>query len=57
MGLGGPGGPELTVAEAIKALAPTSVIMVGIAFGMDAKKQKSVTYFCPPMLLTMSLSE
>ena len=40
MGLGGPGGPELTVAEAIKALAPTSVIMVGIAFGVDAKKQR-----------------
>ncbi len=40
MGQGGPGGPELTVAEAIGALAPTSVIMVGIAFGIDAHKQK-----------------
>ena len=40
MGQGGPGGPELTVAEAINALAPTSVIMVGIAFGVDANNQK-----------------
>ena len=35
MGGGGPGGPELTVAEAISALKPTSVIMAGIAFGIS----------------------
>lgn len=40
MGLGGPGGPELTIAEAISALGPTSVIMVGIAFGVDSGKQR-----------------
>jgi nucleoside phosphorylase len=40
MGAGGPGGPELTVAEAIGALRPTSVIMVGIAFGVNRREQR-----------------
>ncbi|HLX52169.1 MAG TPA: hypothetical protein VKS82_27895 [Streptosporangiaceae bacterium] len=40
MGAGGPGGPELTVAEAITALKPASVIMVGIAFGTDPRTQQ-----------------
>lgn len=34
MGIGGPGGASLTIAEGIKVLCPSSVIMVGIAFGM-----------------------
>lgn len=40
MGPGGPGGPELTVAEAITALKPTSVVMLGIAFGVKPEAQK-----------------
>lgn len=40
MGAGGPGGPELTVAEAITALKPASVIMLGIAFGTDPQNQQ-----------------
>jgi nucleoside phosphorylase len=40
MGPGGPGGPELTVAEAISALKPTSVVMPGIAFGVNSENQK-----------------
>jgi nucleoside phosphorylase len=40
MGAGGPGGPELTVSEAITALRPASVIMVGIAFGTDPRNQR-----------------
>lgn len=40
MGAGGPGGPELTVAEAITALKPASVIMLGIAFGTDPHGQR-----------------
>jgi nucleoside phosphorylase len=40
MGAGGPGGPELTVAEAITALKPASVIMLGIAFGTDRRTQR-----------------
>lgn len=40
MGAGGPGGPELTVAEAIGVLRPSSVIMVGIAFGINSDKAR-----------------
>lgn len=40
MGPGGSGGPELTVAEGIDTLRPTSVIMAGIAFGIDPNEQK-----------------
>jgi nucleoside phosphorylase len=39
MGAGGPGGPELTVAEAISSLKPTTVIMLGIAFGTEPEEQ------------------
>jgi nucleoside phosphorylase len=39
MGAGGPGGAALTVAEAIDHLHPTSVIMPGIAFGVDPTRQ------------------
>jgi nucleoside phosphorylase len=39
MGSGGPSGSLLTVQEAINALSPATVIMVGIAFGVDPKKQ------------------
>ncbi|HLG61218.1 MAG TPA: SIR2 family protein [Ktedonosporobacter sp.] len=40
MGYGGPGGSLLTVAEGIRALAPSAIIMVGIAFGCDPTKQR-----------------
>lgn len=40
MGSGGPGGSLLTVAEGIRALTPSAIIMVGIAFGYDATKQR-----------------
>ncbi|MEN9868616.1 MAG: hypothetical protein RL748_4206 [Pseudomonadota bacterium] len=39
MGSGGLGGSQETVRLAIAALQPASVIMVGIAFGVDKKKQ------------------
>jgi nucleoside phosphorylase len=40
MGVGGPGSSLLTVHEGIQALGPSSVIMVGIAFGVDNDKQR-----------------
>ncbi|HEY1354219.1 MAG TPA: hypothetical protein VGF67_31790 [Ktedonobacteraceae bacterium] len=40
MGAGGPAGATLVVYEAITALSPSSVIMVGIAFGLDPEKQR-----------------
>jgi nucleoside phosphorylase len=39
MGAGGPGGSQEAVRKAIDALSPDAVIMVGIAFGIDEKKQ------------------
>ncbi len=39
MGTGGPSGATLTINEGIKALSPSAVVMVGIAFGVDRKKQ------------------
>lgn len=39
MGSGGPSGSILTVAEAVNQLSPSAIIMVGIAFGVDQKKQ------------------
>src|SRR6266566_6821367 len=39
MGSGGPGGALLTVWEGIQALAPSVVIMVGIAFGLKPSSQ------------------
>ncbi|GHO96594.1 hypothetical protein KSF_066420 [Reticulibacter mediterranei] len=39
MGSGGPGGSLLTIEKAIQALSPSAIIMVGIAFGCDPKKQ------------------
>lgn len=39
MGTGGPGASQQTVQKGIVALSPSAVIMVGIAFGMDTKKQ------------------
>ncbi len=39
MGAGTPGGSLITVTEAIAFLKPSAVIAVGIAFGMDQKKQ------------------
>lgn len=40
MGVSGTGSSLLTVHEGIQVLAPSSVIMVGIAFGVDAQKQR-----------------
>ena len=40
MGADGPSGSTLTVQEAIQALSPNAVILVGIAFGIDSKKQR-----------------
>jgi nucleoside phosphorylase len=39
MGTGGRGGAQRTVDEAIRALKPLAVIAVGIAFGVNQKKQ------------------
>ncbi|HEY4266847.1 MAG TPA: hypothetical protein VGM94_01525, partial [Galbitalea sp.] len=39
MGSGGVGGAQQSVSEAIAALGPSAVLMVGIAFGADKKKQ------------------
>src|SRR3989454_2526218 len=40
MGAGGPAGATLVVYEGIKALSPSAVIMVGIAFGLIPKEQR-----------------
>jgi nucleoside phosphorylase len=40
MGASGPGGMQATVTAAIGALHPASIVMVGIAFGVNSKKQK-----------------
>jgi nucleoside phosphorylase len=40
MGASGPGGMQATVTAAIGALHPASIVMVGIAFGVNRKKQK-----------------
>lgn len=39
MGAGGLGGAQQTATKAIEAIKPSAVIMVGIAFGVDEKKQ------------------
>lgn len=40
MGAGGVAGAQATITDAIKELEPDSVVMVGVAFGVDSKKQK-----------------
>lgn len=40
MGTNGPGGALLTIHESINQLAPCAVVMVGIAFGMNPRKQR-----------------
>ncbi len=40
MGASGQGGARVTIEKGIQALSPWAVIMVGIAFGFDDKKQK-----------------
>src|SRR5947207_6203550 len=40
MGAGGPAGASLVVYEGIKALSPSAVIMVGIAFGLIPQEQR-----------------
>ncbi len=39
MGMGGPAGATIVTYEGIKALSPSAVIMVGIAFGLMPEKQ------------------
>jgi nucleoside phosphorylase len=39
MGAGGPGGAQSTASKALEKLAPVSVIMTGIAFGMSSETQ------------------
>jgi nucleoside phosphorylase len=39
-GSGGPGGSTITISDAIRVLKPKSVILVGIAFGLQPHKQK-----------------
>src|SRR5229473_6959828 len=40
MGAAGPGATILTVRDAITAISPVAVVMVGIAFGLKPQKQK-----------------
>lgn len=40
MGYGGPAGASLVVYEGIKALSPSAVVMVGIAFGLISQEQQ-----------------
>ncbi|WP_335990603.1 5'-methylthioadenosine/S-adenosylhomocysteine nucleosidase family protein [Glycomyces sp. MUSA5-2] len=40
MGSGGASGSALTIAEGIQALRPKSLVMVGIAFGLDPARQR-----------------
>lgn len=40
MGTASPGGSLITIQQAIAALSPVAVIMVGLAFGIDSAKQK-----------------
>jgi nucleoside phosphorylase len=40
MGTAGPSGALLTIQEGIRVLSPAAVVMVGIAFGVDPKKQQ-----------------
>jgi nucleoside phosphorylase len=40
MGSGGLGGSLLRASEGIRALSPSAIIMVGIAFGCDSTKQR-----------------
>ncbi len=39
MGAGGPGGSLFTVAEGIRAISPSAVVMVGVAFGLYPRRQ------------------
>ena len=39
MGAVGPGGSQESIRKGIEALSPNAVILVGIAFGLDKKKQ------------------
>src|SRR5690348_14661309 len=40
MGSGGVGGSQERIRKAVEALSPTAVIMVGVAFGINEKKQE-----------------
>ncbi len=46
MGAGGVGGAALTTSEAVRALGPSAVIMVGIAFGVDPESQQIGEVLC-----------
>lgn len=52
MGPGGTGGSLLTVYQAIADLAPTAIIMVGIAFGVNENEQRLGDILVSKQLLT-----
>lgn len=55
MGSGGPGGSLLTVQEGIRALSPSAVMMVGVAFGVNEQKQHIGDILISSRLLTYEL--
>ncbi|HWS36433.1 MAG TPA: hypothetical protein VN408_27325 [Actinoplanes sp.] len=55
MGSGGPSGSTLTVTEAIRALDPGAVVMVGIAFGIDEDRQRLGDVLVSQQLLAYEL--
>lgn len=57
MGSGGPGGSLLVVDEGIRVLSPLAVIMVGIAFGLDQKRQQMGDILVSEQLLGYELQK
>lgn len=57
MGSGGRGGSQEAVRKGIEALKPSAVIMVGIAFGTDEKKQKIGDILVSKQLLLYELQK
>jgi nucleoside phosphorylase len=55
MGTGGLGGTQATITAAIGALNPAAIVMVGIAFGVDAKKQKMGDILVSSQLMSYDL--
>ncbi len=55
MGSVGPSGSVLTVNDGIEALRPTSIIMVGVAFGVDEQKQRLGEILVSRQVLTYEL--
>lgn len=55
MGAGGVGGATLTINDAVKELEPSSVILAGIAFGMEKGKQKIGDTLCATRVIDYEL--